>query len=323
MERKTTKKNTLLKPTLITTILLLSLTFNIFVVQAGAPAKIKLVIKGEGKIEVTACSAKGNEKFLGSFVSNDTIKLPGNAVSVKFELIPEPQYHVSAVVQDESYIPFSNPSLIDQGNGNYKYTLDIMLKQHTIEVTFSKEGSAIVPANTKDAIVFLGSTASLTVNTKNNPVTFNGTELKDFPYSILVWNITRDESTGNIIVTLRFTWDPDSHEEPNPEGVVRLWRTDLEYPKADINGDNQIDGTDVNAVANINPGTGPGDSDWNSTMDINGDEVIDNFDVNIVSHYNPLDSVWEDITDGWERIGTTNEWLVFGETDQFSLFRCR
>lgn len=316
MEVKTTTKTRFLQISLITTILLLPLTFNIFVVQAGAPA-ITLIINGEGEIEVTAYSNKGNEKFLGSFALSDTIKIPGNIASVYFELIPDPLYHVSAVEQDGNYIPFGDDNLEDLGDNTYKYTLNIELKQHTIEVTFSEEGIAIVPANTA-ATVFLGSTASLTVdNTENNdPLTFRGSELVGFPYSILVWNITTDEITGVVNVILRFTY------EGNATNVVRLWRTDLEYPKADINGDNQINSLDINVVANVNPGTGPDDPDWNSTLDINGDNVIDNLDVNIVSHYNPLDSVWEDITDGWEQIGT-NEWLVFGKTDSFSLFRCR
>lgn len=321
MERKITKKNRFLKTSLITAMLLLSLTFNIFVVQAGAPT-ITLLINGEGEIEVTTHSNNGNEKFLGSFVSSDTIKIPGNIVSVEFKLLPstDPPYHVSAVEQDGNYIPFGDDNLEDLGDGSYSYMLNIELKQHIIEVTFSKEGIAIVPANTA-ATVFLGSTASLTVNnTQNNdPLTFRGSELADFPYSILVWEITTDEITGSVTVILRFTYG----EGEDPTGIVRLYRTELEYPNADINGDNQINALDINAVANVNPGTSPDDPDWDPILDINGDNVIDNTDVNIVSHYNPLDSVWEDITDGWEQIGTTNEWLVFGETDHFSLFRCR
>jgi len=305
--------------------LLLPLTFNIFIVQAGAPA-ITLIINGEGEIEVTAYSNKGNEIILGSFVSfdtiTDTIKIPGNIAFVEFELRPnvtnsDNPYHVSAVEQDGNYISFGDDDLVDQGDGTYIYTLNIELKQHSVEVTFSEKGIAIVPANTA-ATVFLGSTASLTINNTENDetLTFYGSELEDFPNSILVWEITTDDITGVVNVTLRFTY------EGNATNVVRLWRTDLAYPNADINGDNRIDGTDVSAVANINPGTGPDDPDWNSTMDINGDEVIDNFDVNIVTQYNPLDSVWDDITVGWERIGDTDEWLVFGVTDQFSLFRC-
>ena len=277
---------------------------------------------GEGEVEVNAYTSKDKEIILGLFTSSDTIKIPGNLAYVNFTLTPntvlDPPYHVSAVKQDNNNIPYGDENLVDQGDGIYTYKLDVELKMHAIDVTFSQEETAIVPGNT-EATVFLGLTVSLTVNNdRPEPLTFFGTELDD-PESILAWEITTEVIDGLVRVSLRFT------DEEDPRDRVFLYRTDLEYPNADVTGDNQITSDDVNDVASVNPGTGPDDPDWNSTLDINGDLVIDNLDVTIVSGYNPLNDppgVWEDITEDWEQIGPT-EWLVFGYTDHFSVFRCR
>jgi hypothetical protein len=299
---------------LITIIFILTLTVNTIIVQAAAPS-IDLKITGLGEVYVKGYTNKEKEINFGFFNTNTIVKITGNVAYVEFELVPDSGYHVSSVVQDGSYVPFGDV-LVETDGGTFLYTLLVTSKNHLVEVTFSEEGTVIVPPNT-EATLYLGSTASLTVdNTGNNDqITFLGTELED-PEAIVTWDITTDEITENVIIAMRFPYEGD------PTGIVKIFRTNLEYPNADINEDNQITGEDVSAVANVNPGTGPDDPDWDPDLDINGDEVIDNLDVNIVSNYNPTETVWQDITIDYEDIGN-GEWLVYGETDHFSIFRCR
>jgi hypothetical protein len=313
---------------MISVLSILILTFNILLVQA-APPSITMILSGEGEVEVTGYTAKDKEIILGSYVSPNTFKVTGQLAYVKFVLKPntlaDPPYHISSINQDGDDISYENPNLVDLtevlGEGIYEYTLFIVEKQHTIDVTFSQEETATIKVGESD---FLGLTAKLTVNTGNGPITFTGVELQD-PNFYTVWDITTEEIDGSVTVALYFTYEGDPTGDIPGEDGVRLYRSNVEYPNADVNGDNKITSEDVNTVSAVNPGTGPDDPDWNPAYDINGDGVIDGSDVNIVAGYNPLrdpPGVWEDITDGWERIGET-QWLVFGETDHFSIFRCR
>ena len=309
---------------MISVLSILTLAFNVLLVQA-APPSITMILSGQGEVEVTAYTAKGKEIILGSYVSPNTFKVTGQLAYVEFVLKPntlaDPPFHVSVINKDGSDISYEDYNLVDLGNGTYIYTLDIVEKQHTIDVTFSNEETATVPVGGTD---FLGLTSRLTVNTGSGPITFTGVELQD-PTSYTTWEITTGEIDGKVTVALFFTYEGDPKGDIPGTNGVRLYRTDLEYPNADVNGDNQITSDDVTIVSAVNPGTGPDDPDWNADYDINGDGVIDGSDVNIVANYNPLRAppgVWEDITDGWEEIGE-DRWLVYGETDHFSLFRCR
>ena len=95
---------------IITLIAILTLTFNVILVQA-APPSITLTLSGEGDVVVTGYTSKGKEINFGSYASPNNIKLTGNVDYVVFTLIPEtetePPYHVSAVVQDggQDYFP--------------------------------------------------------------------------------------------------------------------------------------------------------------------------------------------------------------------------
>lgn len=315
---------------MISVISILILTFNILLVQA-APPSITMSLSGEGEVEVTGYTAKGKPIILGSYVSPNTFKVTGQLDYVEFVLKPNtlanPPYHISSINKDGENILYEDPNLVDLteelGNGIYKYTLFITERQHTIDVTFSQEETATIEVGQSG---FLGLTAKLT-NTANGPITFTGVELQD-PDFFTVWDITTGEIDGTVTVALLFTYPEGESPEPNPdvefEGV-RLYRSNIEYPNADVSNDNQITSEDVTIVSAVNPGTGPDDPDWNAAYDINGDGIIDGSDVNIVGKYNPLrdpPGVWEDITAGYEQIGAT-QWLVFGTTDHFSIFRCR
>ena len=99
---------------------------------------------------------------------------------------------------------------------------------------------------------------------------------------------------------------------------LKLWVTEVDILRSDLNLDGMIDGTDVSIVANANPSK-PDDPNWNETLDLYPDGVIDDKDVNIVNDYNG-ESVWEQLeSDVW--VDEANKLVyVSGVTDHFSIF---
>lgn len=307
---------------LFITIFILTLTINTIIVQAAAPT-ISLTILGEGQVDVIATTNKGKPVEFGSYTEYNIIKLSGNLDSIIFILTPNSNFHVSAIKQDDTFIEFNNDNLllIDEETGVYSYELLIETKQHSIEVTFSEEGIAIVPQSTV-ATVFLGTTASLTVDNSGNPqpITFRGIDITNFyQYSKVVWEITTDDTTGSITIALLITLE----EDDKIENVI-LQTSNLEYPNADVNDDDVINAEDVKAVSSVNPGTSGDDPDYRPYLDINHDLVIDNLDVTIVSGYNPTyGPIWTDIAIEDKIPLGNNQYLIIGQIPHFSIFRCR
>jgi hypothetical protein len=308
---------------IIALISILALTLNVLVVQAAPPA-ITLNLDGEGNVQVTGYSSKGKVIDLGSYVAPNTFKITGQLAYVEFVLNPNtdanPPFHVYEINQDGTDIEYGNPNLVSDNSGSYTYTLVITEKQHTLNVIFSQTESVTILGGNNDP-VNLGMTAQITVEGEHGDLTFIGVQLQD-PESLTVWDITTEGFNGDVRVALLFTYSGDP---TTGDDAVKLYRTDLEYPNADVTGDNQITADDVNSVSAVNPGTVLGDPDWNATLDINADGVINGEDVNIVAGYNPLRNppgVWEDITEDYQYLGN-DQWLVWGYTDHFSLFRCR
>lgn len=130
------------------------------------------------------------------------------------------------------------------------------------------------------------------------------------------WNVTTDaifDQRLKVILVLTF----DDLGGVDPTGL-KMWRTEVELARSDVNSDGKVDGDDVSDVANANPSE-PGDPNWESRLDLNDDLVIDDVDVNIVNNYIG-ESVWEDIT--FEVVVDYDLELVyvFGVTDHLSIF---
>jgi hypothetical protein len=298
---------------IIALISILTLTFNVLLVQA-APPSISLVLSGEGDVVVTGYTSKGKEVNFGSYPSPNTIKLTGNMDYVVFTLEPQTDFHVSAVVQDGNYIPFADDKLVDLGDDIYNYTLNLELRQHTVEIIFSEGNTAIVPAGA-NVSVFLGAGAGVTfANTADGLL--EG-ESEDFPdgSSVIVWelNYTAVFSGG---AQIALVYD-DTGLTLEQENNLRLYCGEsLAALYSDVNGDLIVNGEDVSIVANaVNTNQQP---DWyEGWLDINNDGFVDNKDVHVINSYKG--TVIEDITDYVD--ADLN--IIYGTTIHFSLFRCR
>jgi len=130
------------------------------------------------------------------------------------------------------------------------------------------------------------------------------------------WDVQTDAIFDQSLkVILVLTFDDLGGVDP---AELKMWRTEVELVRSDVNLDGMVDGDDVSDVANANPSE-PGDPNWESRLDLNDDLVIDDLDVNIVNNYNGM-SVWEDIT--FEVVVDYDLEIVYvyGVTDHLSIF---
>ena len=130
------------------------------------------------------------------------------------------------------------------------------------------------------------------------------------------WDIQTDaifDQSVKVLLVLTF----DDLGGVDPTGL-KMWRTEVELARSDVNLDGIVDGDDVSDVANANPSE-PGDPKWEPRLDLNDDLVIDYLDVNIVNNYIG-ELVWEDIT--FEVVVDYDLELVYvyGVTDHLSIF---
>lgn len=222
-----------------------------------------------------------------------------------FEFYPiDSAYHVSSIVVDGSFVPsYTNT-----------YTFYNVVADHTIEIIFSEEGKATVPAGA-DVSVFLGAGAGITFASTDGGLVTG--ESEDFPEgsSVVVWelNYTAVFSGG---AQIALTYD-DTNLTPEQEENLRLYSGEsLEALYSDVNGDLIVDGEDVSIVANaVNTNQQPG---WyDPLLDINNDGFVDKDDVHVINSYKG--TVIEDITDYVD----TDLNIIYGTTSHFSLFRCR
>ena len=113
---------------LIALISILTLTFNVLLVQA-APPSIAMKLSGDGVVEVTGYTAKEKEITLGQYESPNEFKLTGNLAKVVFVLTPAPQYHVKSINLNGEPISYGDANLVDLEYGVFEYTLLIVEKQ--------------------------------------------------------------------------------------------------------------------------------------------------------------------------------------------------
>jgi hypothetical protein len=217
--------------------------------------------------------------------------------SQNFEFTPDVGNHVSAIVVDGVYV-----SSFAESYAFYNVTAD-----HTIEVSFSADGAATVPAGT-GVTVFLASGAGLTFND-----TDGGTATGEEEYypvgGATAWEIfVAFTFTGEVQVTLRYD---DTGLSLIDEQNLRLIRCEsIEALRSDVNNDLVVDGQDVSIVANAVK-----QSYWYSPLlDLNNDGFVDEADIHIVN--SNIGTILEDITDGIN----TNLNIIWGTTNQFSIF---
>ena len=217
--------------------------------------------------------------------------------SQTFEFTPDEGNHISAIIVDGVYLS----SLVQS------YTFYDVTADHMIEVCFSADGTATVPAGTS-VTVFLSSGAGLTFDD-----TDGGTATGEEEYypvgGATAWEISVTfDFTGGVTVTLHYD---DTGLSLIDELNLRLVRTDsIEALCSDVNYDLAVDGQDVSIVANaVKQG------DWyKRALDINNDGFVDETDIHIVNVNKG--AYFEDITDGIN----TDLNIIWGTTYQFSIF---
>jgi hypothetical protein len=254
--------------------------------------------------------------------------------SPEFEFIPSDGYHLSAVYNGTDYIDL----ILTEFTQTYQF-LAIFTDGYFLEATFSIDGQAEIPPGS-EVTVFLSNSGSLTFD---DVLSAGGVALgTQYPtVDVLLWEITVIGETfdGQVVVALRY------NENDIPSGVneedLRLYKSqsgfDTElFLRCDLNGDGIITGQDVRIISNI--AKHPKfleklleeytEQDIIDKYDLNNDSTLDNIvinenDVHIVNSM--TDPEWIDIT-YYEHPGgpvdTINN-IIYGITDEFSIFRCR
>jgi len=236
-----------------------------------------------------------------SAVGNGAIDPDGEVLveygaSQTFEFTPDGGNHVSAIVVDGIYL-----SSFAQSYTFYDVTVD-----HTIDISFSADGTATVPAG-NDVTVFLASGAGMTFDNTDGG-TATGEE-KDYPVGTAAWDISVTFTfAGEVLVALQY--DPTGLSEADQQNLRLIQGDSIEALRSDVNNDLTVDGTDVSIVANAVK-----QSEWyDERFDINNDGFVDEEDIHIVNENKG--TILEDITD-WVN---TNLNIIYGTTDHFSIF---
>ncbi len=236
-----------------------------------------------------------------SAIGNGAID-PDGEVSVEygadqtFTFTSDAGHHVSAIVVDGVYL----------SSFAQNYTFYDVTANHMIEVQFSADGTATVPAGS-DVTAFLDAGAGLTF-----VYTLGGTatgEEEYYPGGVAAWEISVTFTfTGEANVTLYYD---DSGLSLADEENLRLIRGEsIEALRSDVNNDLVVDGTDVSIVANaVKQGYW-----YDPILDINNDGYVNEADVHMVNENKG--TILEDITDGIN----TDLNMIWGTTDQFSIF---
>ncbi len=227
-----------------------------------------------------------------------------NGADQTFDFNADDGYHVSSIIVDGSYLSGYSTS----------YTFYNVDANHTIFVSYSEDGTAVVPSG-NNVSVFLGSGVGLTFFSTEGGVATG--ELEDFPEntSVVVWelNYTATFSGGAQVIIYYEQGDLTLEQEEN---LRLISGPSLEALYSDVNGDLYVDGTDVSIIANaVNTNQQPG---WyDPELDINNDSLVDKEDIHVVNSYKG--TVLEDITDYVD----TDLNIIYGTTSHFSVFRCR
>jgi hypothetical protein len=251
---------------------------------------------------VTAVFVKKTFTITGSAAGSGVIE-PSGYVPVEyganqtFEFTPDADHHISAISVDGVYLS----SFVQS------YTFENVTADHTIEVSFSADGTATVPVGS-DVTVFLASGVGLTFS-----YTDGGTAIGEKKYypagGATAWEISVTFAFSGEVNVVLFYDDTglDLEEEQN----LRLVRCDsYEALRSDVNNDLVVDGTDVSIVANAVKQP----SWYDALLDINNDGAVTEADIHIVNANKG--ATLEDITDG---INTELN-MLGGTTSHFSIF---
>ncbi len=256
------------------------------------------------KITVST-TGQGNISLNGEIVAGDVYVAYG--ATPTFTFMPEEDNYISSVAVNGGYLSSFAPS----------YTFPPVTADQTLDVYFSLEGTATVPAGT-DVTVFLNPSESLMFDNAAGGGTATVDDLEeiaDYPVGTLAagWIIDVDFTfSDQVLITLQY--DPGNLTLEQQLNLRLIRGETLEAVRSDVNGDLVVNGDDVSDVANAvkHP-------EWyNPLCDVNNDGVVNEDDVHIVNEN--IGVILEDITFG--DVDTVNH-IIYGITDEFSIFGVR
>jgi hypothetical protein len=255
---------------------------------------------------VIAVFVKKTYTIFASAVGNGTISPDGEVLvehgaNQTFEFSPFVGNHISAIVVDDVYL----------SSYAQNYTFCNVVADHTIDVYFSADGTAAVPAG-PEVTVFLASGAGLTFDYTDGGVA-TGEEETYYPVGALeavFWDISVTFTfTGEVLVTLEYD---DTGLSEIDELNLRLVKAEsLEALRSDVNNDLVVDSTDTSIVAEGK------NQPYDPRLDLNNDGYITNADIDIVNENKG--TILVDITDGIN----TDLNVIWGTTDATSIFGAR
>ena len=235
---------------------------------------------------------------------------PDGEVSVEygadqtFGFAPEEGNHVSAIVVDGVYLSSFAES----------YTFYNVTADHTIDVSFSADGTATVPAGSA-VTVFLASGAGMTFDDTEGGVATGELET-DYPAGTLAvgWEISVTFAfTGEVLVALHYNDTGLNETEESNLRLIHCMHASIEALLSDVNRDLVVDGTDVSIVANAVK-----QPEWYvPRCDVNNDGYVTEADIHIVNENKGTPLV--DITDWVD----TDLNIIYGTTIWFSIFGAR
>lgn len=257
------------------------------------------------KITVTTPVGGGNIHLNGVPVSGDIFVEYG--ATPEFTFVPDEGNYISSVAV--------NGSTLDSFVSSYMFPP--VTADQTLDVYFSQEGTAFVPAGS-DVNVFFNplnpceSMMFIDAGDGGTATVDDLEEMIDYPVGALAagWIINVDfTGYGDVLIT--FQYDPGDLTE-DEQSELRLIRAEtLEALRSDVNKDLVVDGQDVCLVANAvkHP-------EWYDPLcDVNNDGEVTEDDVHMVNENKG--AILVDITYG--PVDTVNN-IIHGITDRFSIF---
>jgi len=256
------------------------------------------------KITVSAMG-QGDIYLDGEIVAGDVYFEYG--ATPNFTFMPEEDNYISSVAVNGGYL----------SNFTLSYAFPPVTADQTLDVYFSLEGTATVPAgpyayvwlNPSEKIMFVNAAGGGTATV------YDLEEIEDYPVGTLAagWIIDVDFNfSDQVLITLQY--DPGNLTLEQQLNLRLIRGETLFAVRCDVNGDLVVNGDDVSDVANAvkHP-------EWyNPLCDVNNDGVVNEDDVHIVNENKGV--ILEDITFG--DVDTVN-YIIYGITDEFSIFGVR
>jgi hypothetical protein len=255
-------------------------------------------------------------QYIDAQLNPNTVPIPYGS-SPEFEFVPLDGYHLSTVFNGTHYIDL----VLTEFTQVYQFP-PIYSEDNSLDVIFSIDGQASIQSG-NDVVVFLSSGVSLSFPEVSSGTAFGNPLTPVIDGDVVVWNITVDATLVDPSVELAFQFPQGSI----PDTILTCLDQDFElFLKCDLNNDGKVDGKDVHIISNIvkKEKFYPDDiTDYDLYPIGDPDGIIDENDIHVVNSFNGMDYddfVWVPLT---SIVVDANNYVIYGITDHFSIFRCR